>query len=130
MVHGVSGTQFLLVLGWILLNPSGVVHSIAGTLHGSEVYASKIFADYPQGKQLRTGKNRDCGCQERKPWHGASVQKVPAQHIEEDYETQQGESKTYYTCHLQRQNAEPGNHVRSEEHTSELQSLRHLVCRL
>src|SRR5258705_8117765 len=24
----------------------------------------------------------------------------------------------------------PGEHVRSEEHTSELQSLRHLVCRL
>src|SRR5437899_5231681 len=31
---------------------------------------------------------------------------------------------------LAREHGEPREHFRSEEHTSELQSLRHLVCRL
>src|SRR5258705_10300820 len=35
-----------------------------------------------------------------------------------------------FTTNQTGSSAKPPNHIRSEEHTSELQSLRHLVCRL
>lgn len=99
-----------LALGTSLLTDSLTNHASRPS-HAAHVYARDVFADDAQGKQLRSGKQRDDGCQEGKAGSRAAVQPIGEQDVAEQSESEKREEEADDTCDLQRQDAEAGDHV-------------------
>src|SRR5262249_51476901 len=80
-------------------------------IHASRMNPGQVFADDPEGEQLRARKDRDHRRKERKARDAAAGNEVPAHDVRENTDSEEGEKETDEAWEATGARAVPRKHV-------------------